>query len=83
MIPPNVVVHRKTVKGGEVFRATVDVSIPQGESAGSVEDWRALLATAEVRSAWDRMVEGASTVESIDEDTRIVRTKYRLGWPSR
>lgn len=29
------------------------------------------------------MVESAQTVEQLDADSRIVRTAYRLGWPSR
>lgn len=34
-------------------------------------------------SPGDRMVESAQTVEQLDADSRIVRTAYRLGWPSR
>lgn len=49
----------------------------------TVEGFRSLLGTPECRVLWDSMVESASTVEQVDEETRIVRTSYRLGWPSR
>jgi hypothetical protein len=29
------------------------------------------------------MVEGANTLELLDANTRVTKTKYRLGWPSR
>lgn len=31
----------------------------------------------------DRMVESAMTLDLLDAHTRVTKTKYRLGWPSR
>ena len=76
----NVVVHRRTGKTGEVFRAVVEVDC--GPEV-NVETFRGCLLTPESRPIWDRMVEESITVDMLDAQTRISRTKYRLGWPSR
>lgn len=126
--PANVVVHRRSGKTGEVYRATLELPIknseagpdgkkPKAESEYTTEGFRAVLATAEIRALCelplfpqhasrgtrlgrllaladpdpsllllppgDRMVDSAQTVEQLDADSRIVRTAYRLGWPSR
>lgn len=31
----------------------------------------------------DRMVEEAMTLDLLDANTRVTKTNYRLGWPSR
>ncbi|KAL8277432.1 hypothetical protein RQP46_010154 [Phenoliferia psychrophenolica] len=75
-----VVVHRR--KGGQgkpdVIRASVEFAF---DGAG-LDEWRAVLATPEVRSAWDKLVEHAHDVELVDSTTRISKTDYRLGWPA-
>ncbi|CDZ97996.1 START-like domain [Phaffia rhodozyma] len=75
--------HKRSVKGGEVWRAMLEVETGEDDDEGlQAEAFRALLGTAEVRCAWDSMVESANTVEHLDCETRIVRTAYKLGWPS-
>ncbi|WVF66861.1 hypothetical protein IAT40_001604 [Kwoniella sp. CBS 6097] len=72
-------VHRRSGKGGEVYRAVVEVDCG---SDVSVDTFRGCLVTPETRPMWDRMVEEAVTMDLLDAHTRITRTNYRLGWPS-
>ncbi|OCF45073.1 hypothetical protein I317_01125 [Kwoniella heveanensis CBS 569] len=72
-------VHRRSGKGGEVYRAVVEVDCG---SDVSVDTFRGCLVTPETRPLWDRMVEEAVTMDLLDAHTRITRTNYRLGWPS-
>jgi hypothetical protein len=104
--PSTVVVHRRSAKGGDVWRASVEVDCRGRRDDWSSEGVRAVLGTPEARagcesvsssfsgglvliyylvliSQGDRMVESATTLEQTDEETRIVRTAFRLGWPSR
>lgn len=87
----DVAVHRRSGKSGEVYRAVVEV-----ECGGdvSIDTFRGCLVTSETRpncksrletrlTTGDRMVEEAETLDVLDAHTRITRTKYRLGWPSR
>ena len=91
-----VIVHRRSGKAGEIYRATVEVDCG---SDVSVDTFRGCLATPEARltctsirrmllsllmsSAGDRMVESAETMDLLDAHTRVTKTNYRLGWPSR
>ncbi|GBE89456.1 hypothetical protein SCP_1601180 [Sparassis crispa] len=77
----DVVLHRKSAKSGEnVYRAVLDV--PTGEEPMSLECWKAVLATPELRKEWDPAVEGAHLVEMFDQTTRIAKTNFSVGWPA-
>ncbi|ORX36309.1 hypothetical protein BD324DRAFT_628256 [Kockovaella imperatae] len=75
----NVVVHRRSGKLGEVYRAVVEMDCGPDIN---VDSFRGSLVTPQTRPVWDRMVEEAEVVELLDPSTRVTRTKYRLGWPS-
>ncbi|KAJ7027871.1 hypothetical protein C8F04DRAFT_1292126 [Mycena alexandri] len=78
----DVVVHRKPNKsaGGDVYRLVLDV--PTGEESVSLEPWKAVLTTPELRQEWDPAVEDAHLVEIFDHTTRICKTNFTLGWPA-
>ncbi|KAF4610444.1 hypothetical protein D9613_007202 [Agrocybe pediades] len=77
----DVVVHRKSSKSGEdVYRMVLDV--PAGEELVSLEPWKSVLTTPELRQEWDPAVEDAHLVEMFDRSTRIAKTNYTLGWPA-
>ncbi|KAJ3511182.1 hypothetical protein NLJ89_g4249 [Agrocybe chaxingu] len=77
----DVVVHRNSSKSGEdVYRMVLDV--PTGEEPVSLEPWKAVLTTPELRQEWDPSVEDAHLVEVFDHITRIAKTNYTLGWPA-
>ena len=59
------------------------VDIPATEDVADLEVWKAVLATPELRREWDPSVEGSSTLEMFDPFTRIVKTKFSLGWPAK
>lgn len=76
------VVHRSTINGGqEVYRIVLDV--PTGDELISLEPWKAVLTTPELRKEWDPAVEDAHLVEVFDHITRICKTNYTLGWPAK
>lgn len=78
----DVVLHRALTKGGEdVYRMVLDV--PTGEDQPSLEPWKAVLTTPELRSEWDPAVEDAHLVEVFDHVSRICKTNYTLGWPAK
>ena len=78
----DVIVHRNSTKGGEdVFRMVLD--IPTGEEQISLEPWKAVLTTPELRQEWDPAVEDTHLVEVFDLITRISKTNYTLGWPAK
>lgn len=80
--PSNVIVHRKVIKSGTVYRAVLDV--PLGESGiPSLDACKAVLVSPELRQEWDPAVEAAHLVELCDQVTRIVKTNFTLGWPAR
>lgn len=80
--PSNVVLHRKVIKTGTVYRAVLDV--PLGENGiPSLDACKAVLTTPELRQEWDPAVEAAHLVELCDQVTRIVKTNFTLGWPAR
>lgn len=91
--PSDVTVHRRNGKGGEVFRAVVDVDCGTDVN---VDTFRGCLATPETRPvcrstewraeltlAGDSMVDEAQLLNLLDTQTRVTKTNYRLGWPSR
>ena len=77
--PNKVAVHRRNGKGGEVYRAVVDVDCGTDVST---DTFRGCLVTPETRPQWDRMVEEAAIMDLLDANTRVTKTNYRLGWPS-
>lgn len=78
----DVAVHRNSTKGGEdVYRMVLDVAT--GEEQVSLEPWKAVLTTPELRQEWDPAVEDAHLVEVFDLITRISKTNYTLGWPAK
>ncbi|KAJ7626295.1 hypothetical protein DFH06DRAFT_1058338 [Mycena polygramma] len=78
----DVVVHRKPSKaaGGDVYRMVLDV--PTGDDSVSLEPWKSVLTTPELRQEWDPAVEDAHLVEVFDHTTRICKTNFTLGWPA-
>ena len=78
----DVLVHRKSsLAGSEIYRVTLDV--PTGEEYSSLDPWKAVLATPELRQEWDPAVESASLLEMFDSRTRICKTNFTLGWPAK
>ncbi|KAG8860357.1 hypothetical protein FRB96_004006 [Tulasnella sp. 330] len=77
----DVKVHRRTQKGDDVLRVTLEIPVEDGLDV--LETWKAVLTTPEMRKEWDPTVDSAHVVETcFDPDTRIVKTDYRLGWPA-
>ncbi|KAI8985656.1 hypothetical protein BD414DRAFT_61769 [Trametes punicea] len=78
----DVMVHRKATKsGGEsVYRAVLEV--PIGDEPVSLETWKSVLVTPELRKEWDPAVESAQLLEMFDQATRISKVNFRLGWPA-
>lgn len=78
----DVLVHRRASKSGEsVYRAVLEV--PIGDDPISLETWKSVLVTPELRREWDPAVEGAQLLEMFDQATRISKVNFRLGWPSK
>jgi hypothetical protein len=77
----DVIVHRKAGKSGDqIYRAVLDIST--GDDPVSVESWKAVLSTPELREVWDPAVEAAHLVEMFDPMTRVSKTNFTLGWPA-
>ncbi|KAL0581551.1 hypothetical protein V5O48_000480 [Marasmius crinis-equi] len=77
----DVVVHRNSSQSKEdIYRLVLEV--PAGEGFLSLEPWRAVLSTPELRQEWDPAVVDAHLVEAFDYDTRIIKTNFTLGWPA-
>jgi hypothetical protein len=78
----DVVVHRKNGKAGDqIYRAVLDIST--GDELVSLESWKAVLSTPELRQVWDPAVEAAHLVEMFDPMTRVSKTNFTLGWPAK
>lgn len=78
----DVKVHRRTQSGDDVLRLTLEIPVDNG--IDTLETWKAVLTTPELRKEWDPAVDSAHVVETcFDPDTRIVKTDYRLGWPAK
>ncbi|KAG6811308.1 hypothetical protein H0H92_008065 [Tricholoma furcatifolium] len=77
----DVVVHRKPSKAGDdIYRLVLDV--PLTEELVSLEPWKAVLTTPELRQEWDPAVDEAHLLEVFDHTTRIAKTNFTLGWPA-
>ncbi|OBZ73923.1 hypothetical protein A0H81_06441 [Grifola frondosa] len=77
----DVIIHRRANKSGEnVYRAVLDV--PSTDAPISLESWKSILATPELRREWDPAVEAAQILEMIDPATRVSKVNFRLGWPA-
>ncbi|KAF9454468.1 hypothetical protein P691DRAFT_797224 [Macrolepiota fuliginosa MF-IS2] len=77
----DVIVHRHTGNAGDdVYRMVLDVAV--GDESVSLESWKAVLMTPELRQEWDPAVEEAHLVEMFDHKTRISKTNFTLGWPA-
>lgn len=59
------------------------LEVSTGEEQVSLEPWKAVLTTAELQQEWDPAVEDAHLVEMFDQNTRISKTNYSLGWPAK
>lgn len=78
----DVLLHRSSTKGGEdVYRMILDV--PTGDESMSLDPWKAVLTTPELRKEWDPAVDDAHLVEVLDHVSRICKTNYTLGWPAK
>lgn len=78
----DVIVHRHTGKGGDdVYRMLLEVALT--EDFVSLEPWKAVLTTPELRQEWDPAVEEAHLLEMFDHKTRISKTNFMLGWPAK
>ncbi|GAA5924753.1 hypothetical protein JCM3775_005461 [Rhodotorula graminis] len=80
--PTQVRIHRKADKerGADIIRAVAEVACDPDQL--DLDALRAILATPEIRSHWDKLVDSASTISLLDPLTRILKTDYRLGWPA-
>ena len=74
-------VHRRSTKSGDVYRVVTE--FPATEGLLDLEAWKAVLATPELRQEWDPAVESARILEMHDPSTRIIKTKFTLGWPAK
>ena len=78
----DVIVHRRPSKSGEnIYRAVLEV--PDGDEPVSLDAWKSVLVTPELRKEWDPAVEGAQLLEMFDQATRISKVKFTLGWPAK
>lgn len=78
----DVIVHRNSSSSGEdVYRMVLEVPVPEEQT--SLEPWRAVLTTPELRQEWDPAVDDAHLLEMFDRNTRISKTNYTLGWPAK
>lgn len=77
----DVIVHRHTGKGGDVYRMLLEIVLT--EDSVSLESWKAVLTTPELRQEWDPAVEEALLLEMLDHKTRISKTNFMLGWPAK
>ncbi|KAJ2930041.1 hypothetical protein H1R20_g7047, partial [Candolleomyces eurysporus] len=78
----DVIVHRnsKTTGSEAVYRVVLDV--PAVEEQVSLEPWKAVLSTPELRREWDPAVEEAHLLEVLDRSTQVSKTNFSLGWPA-
>ncbi|KAI0364539.1 hypothetical protein BV20DRAFT_1005542 [Pilatotrama ljubarskyi] len=77
----DVMVHRRATKSSEsVYRAVLEVPIV--DEPVSLDMWKSVLVTPELRKEWDPAVESAQLLEMFDQATRISKVNFRLGWPA-
>ena len=65
-----------------MYRIVLDVATPS-EDMLSLEPWKTVLTTPELRAEWDPSVEDAHLLEIFDHTTRICKTNFTLGWPAK
>lgn len=79
----DVALYKKATKSGQdVYRVVLDIPVSANEFP-SLEPWKAVLTTPELRQEWDPSVEDAHLVELLDQNTRIAKTNFTLGWPAK
>jgi len=64
-----------------MYRVVLDV--PVVEEQVSLEPWKAVLTTPELRQEWDPAVEEAHMLEVLDRSTQVSKTNFTLGWPAK
>ncbi|VDB84982.1 unnamed protein product [Peniophora sp. CBMAI 1063] len=74
-------VHRKAGKSEEATWRCV-LELPTGSDSLSLDAWKSVLSTPELRREWDPAVESAQLVEMFDPSTRVAKTMFTLGWPA-
>lgn len=74
-----VIIHKRASKQGEIFRLVHDIPA----EAFSINAWKAVLSTPEMRQEWDPAVESSQLLEIFDVDIRIAKTYFTLGWPAK
>ncbi|PWZ03540.1 hypothetical protein BCV70DRAFT_155235 [Testicularia cyperi] len=77
--PESVVIHRRSQKGPDVYRAVAEVPY---EGDIDLTAFRAVLQTTDAWSSWDRLVSSTESLEQLSPTTRINKVNYRLGWPA-
>lgn len=78
----DVIIHRRALKSGDnVYRAVLEVATD--DAASSLDSWKSVLATPELRKEWDPAVESAQLLEMFDQATRISKVNFTLGWPAK
>ncbi|KDQ19629.1 hypothetical protein BOTBODRAFT_126512 [Botryobasidium botryosum FD-172 SS1] len=79
----DIAMHRRSSKEGDVLRVVLDINLDGDDNAlASMDIWKAVLATPEMRKEWDPSVEGAHMVEMFDPNTVIAKTDFTFGWPA-
>ncbi|KZV72190.1 hypothetical protein PENSPDRAFT_604644 [Peniophora sp. CONT] len=74
-------IHRKAGKNEEATWRCV-LELPTGSDSLSLDAWKSVLSTPELRKEWDPAVESAQLVEMFDPSTRVAKTMFTLGWPA-
>ncbi|KAH8794593.1 hypothetical protein DL96DRAFT_1650631 [Flagelloscypha sp. PMI_526] len=78
----DVVVHRTSkYPGDDVYRLILDLHTYPDEPV-TLEPWKLVLSTPEIRQEWDPAVQDATVLELFDSNTRICKTNFTLGWPA-
>lgn len=79
----DVVVHKHAGNAGgdDIYRLVLDT--PSGETPVSLEPFKSVLSTPEIRQEWDPAVTEAHMVEMIDRVCRVTKTNFSLGWPAK
>jgi hypothetical protein len=74
------VVHRH----GDIFRIVLEIPLVSDEDdiLSSMNTWKAILSTPEMRKEYDPTVQDAHLIEMFDPHTRIAKTDFALGWPA-
>ena len=75
-------IHRKAGKSEEATWRCV-LELPTTSDSLSLDAWKSVLSTPELRREWDPAVESAQLVEMFDPSTRVAKTMFTLGWPAR